>query len=248
MIISIINQKGGVAKTTSVHNIATALSLKSERVLLIDLDPQASLTISLGIEPVTLESTIYNVLCEGTSSTNSIIKLADFDILPSTIDLSVADMMLAGKIAREFLLKKALASIQDNYDHILIDCPPSLGLLTINALTASDSLLIPVTTDYLALRGLELLFTTVKNIREDLNKELNIIGIIPTMYDSRTLHSQEVFEALKANHKDIVFEPISSSVQVKDAVLSKSCIVKDNPTHKISKVYKSIAEVIINGN
>jgi len=108
-------------------------------------------------------------------------------------------------------------------------------------------LLIPVTTDYLALRGLELLFNTIKNIRADLNKELDVIGIIPTMFDSRTLHSQEVFEALKSNHQEHVFEPISISVQVKDAVLAKGCIVRDNPTHKISKVYDNIAEVIING-
>lgn len=246
MIISIINQKGGVAKTTSTYNLGTALSQKGKSVLLIDLDPQSSLTISTGVEPQELSKTIYDVLCEGENIKWTILDMENFHLIPAIIDLSVAEMKLVGEYGRENILKKALNNIKNDYDYILIDCPPSLGLLTINALVTSDKVLIPVSTEYLALRGMDLLIDTISKIKDNLNDKLDILGIIPTMYDSRTLHSREVLESIQQQYPNKVFEPITKSVKVQDAVLSGSNIVNIEPDHKISLAYKKIAEVIIN--
>jgi chromosome partitioning protein len=247
MIISVINQKGGVAKTTSTFNLAAALGQLGKKVLMIDLDPQSSLTISTGIEPEELDTTIYNVLCERRNIEDVIIQFEDYDLVPAVIDLSVAEMQLVTEFGRENILKKAISNIKDKYDYIFIDCPPSLGLLTVNALCASDKVLVPVATEYLALRGMNLLFDTIAKIKENLNEKIEVLGIIPTMYDKRTLHAKEVLEKLRTDYVNLVFEPISKSVQVQDAVLNSSTIVNDNPNHKIAKMYKKIAEEILNG-
>lgn len=248
MIISVANQKGGVGKTTSTYNISVALSNLNKKVLMIDFDPQSSLSISAGFEMQEIVKTIYAVLCEKYPIEHSIHKVKDnLYLIPSIIDLSVAEMTLVSEFARESILKKVLEKIKDNYDFIIIDCPPSLGLLTINALCASDKILMPVSTDYLALRGLYMLILTVYKIKDNINENLEILGVIPTMYDSRTLHSKEILDKLKENYSELTMNEITKSVKVKDAVLSCSTIVDTYPNHKISIAYKRIAEVIING-
>lgn len=246
MIISIINQKGGVAKTTSTFNLAECLKEKGKKVLMIDLDPQSSLTISLGIEPEELKKTIYDVLCENAKIEDVILRVNDYFIVPSIIDLSAAEMKLVLEFGREYVLKNALENIKNSYDYILIDCPPSLGVLCVNALAASEKILIPVATEYLALRGMDLLMNSIERIKK-LNSGLGILGIIPTMYDPRTLHSNEVLQTLKENYGNLVLEPITKSIKVSDAILASTNIVANEPAHKISEAYRKIAEVIING-
>jgi chromosome partitioning protein len=245
LIISIINQKGGVAKTTSTYNLAETLNKLNKSVLMIDLDPQSSLTISTGIEPEELRKTIYDVLCEEEKIENVIIDLGFCSLVPSIIDLSVAEMKLVAEFGRESILKKKISNVSDKYDYILVDCPPSLGILTINALCAANKIIVPFATEYLAVRGMKLLFETVEKVK-DFNPGIDLLGIIPTMFD-RTLHSKEVLDMLKKDYLNKVFDPISKSVQVRDAVLSNSTIIKESPEHKISKAYFNIAEVIING-
>ncbi len=246
MIISIINQKGGVAKTTTTHNLAQAISDSGKKVLIIDLDPQSSLTISVGLEESNINCSIYNVLCEKEDINESIISTGDFDIIPSTIDLSIAELKLVNEFSRENLLKKAISKLNFKYDYILIDCPPSLSLLTVNALTASHKALIPCACEYLSLRGLELLLNTIGDIKENTNENLEILGIIPTFYDSRTLHSKEVLQELKNKYENLVFEPISSSTKVRDAIFNDNSIVKEDKKNKISQSYIRIAKEIIN--
>lgn len=244
MIIAVINQKGGVAKTTSTLNIAAALSVKGKKVLMVDLDPQASLTISLGFNPKELKNTIYSVMCEGADIRNAILDIGDYSLLPSIIYLSVAEMRLINEFGRENILKKRMAAISDVYDYILIDCPPSLGLLTVNALCACNKILIPVSTDFLALLGMSLLFETIQNIKDNLNPTIEVLGIIPTMYNA-TKHAKEILDELNASYGSLVLEPVGVSVQVKDAILQGGAIVKVNPTHKIASTFLNIAEVII---
>lgn len=246
MIISIINQKGGVAKTTSTFSLAECLREKGKKVLMVDLDPQASLTISTGIEPEEIQKTIYSVLCENVSIKEAMIDLNKYYLVPSIIDLSVAEIQLVSEYGREYLLKTALSLVENDFDFILIDCPPSLGLLTVNALCASDKVIIPVTTEYLALRGIKLLMSTIDRVKK-LNSKMEILGIIPTMYDPRTLHGNEVLESLKKDYPNLVFEPVTKSIKVSDSILAATNIVESNPTHKISEAYRKVAEVIVNG-
>lgn len=244
MIISIINQKGGVAKTTTTFNLANNLADEGFKVLQIDMDPQGSLTIANGIEPNTLDESIYDVLCEDTDIKDVIHKINDnLSICVSNLDLSAAEINLVNLMAREMLLKKAIKSIKEDYDFILIDCPPNLGLLTINALCASGSIIIPVATDYLSLRGLDLLVDTVARVRENLNEDLEIMGLVATMYDSRTRHSNEILEVLEKNHK--VLGVVSESVKVKDSILAGISLENFDKNHKTAKEYKKISDEII---
>lgn len=246
MIISIGNQKGGVAKTTTTLHLAHAIANQGKKVLVVDLDPQSSLTIACGLEPEDISNTTYNMLCEDMDARNAILDIGNIHIIPAIIDLSVAEIQLAGMIAREYVLKNKLDGVKDYYDYILIDCPPSLGLLTINALSASNYILIPTTTEYLALRGMDLLFSTINKIKVNLNKDLEVMGIIPTIHDARTLHSREVLEEIKNNYSDIkVFSPIKKSVKVQDAVLGATTILETDPMHEIAKTYSEIASGVI---
>jgi len=243
MITAFINQKGGVAKTTSTLNVAVALSEKGYKVLMLDFDPQASLTIASGLEPERIEKNMYHVIVEKENIENIILSISDnLHIAPSIIDLSVAELYMVSEMARESILKKALSKIQNYYDFIFIDCPPSLGLLTINALCASQNVVIPTATDYLAYRGLKLLLETIKKVKENLNENLNIAGVIATFYDSRTLHSKEVLEALGEEQK--ILGVIKKSVQVQDSIMSGKSIITYNPEHPIAKEYKNIASKI----
>lgn len=246
MIISIGNQKGGVSKTTTTLHLAHAIANQGKKVLVIDLDPQSSLTIACGLEPEDIKNTTYNVLCEDMKASNAILDLGDIHIIPAIIDLSAAELQLTGVIAREFTLKNKLEEIKNYYDIILIDCPPSLGLLTINALSSSDYILIPTTTEYLALRGMDLLFSTIHKVKVNLNNNLEVMGIIPTMHDNRTLHSREILEAINNDYSNIkVFSPIKKSVKVQDAVLGATTILETYPNHEISQAYNQIAMEVI---
>lgn len=244
MIISVINQKGGVAKTTSTFNLAGNLANEGFKVLQVDIDPQASLTIANGIEPSELNKSIYNVFCEGINIKEVIYHVEEsLSICVSNLDLSVAEISLVNMMARETVLKKALNEVKRDFDYILIDCPPNLGLLTINALCASNSVLIPVSTDYLSLRGVDLLIQTVNKVKDNLNENLEVLGLIATMYDSRTRHSNEILEVFEQNHR--VLGTVSNSVLVKDSILASTPLGKFDPSHKTTKEYKIISDKII---
>lgn len=244
MIISIINQKGGVAKTTSTFNIAHNLAKEGFKVLQVDIDPQASLTIANGIEPSELQKTMYDVMCENESITEIIYKILDnLSIAVSSLDLSVSEISLVNVMAREMVLKNIFKDIKGEFDYILIDCPPNLGLMTINALCAADSVIIPVATDYLSLRGVDLLVETIDKVHQNLNEKLDILGIISTMYDSRTRHANEILEVLNKNHN--VLGVVSNSVIVKDSILASIPLIKYAPEHKVSMEYKLISDEII---
>lgn len=205
-IISFVNQKGGVGKTTSVLNIGAGLARHGKKVLLIDIDPQASLTYSLGIDGESVENTIYDVLKQSKKIEESAINVTEnLDIIPSNIELSGADMELSGVAGREFLLKSALKLI-NKYDYVLIDCPPNLAVLTLNALTASEKVYVPIQTQYLAMKGLSLLLDTVRIVVERLNDKLEIGGIVCTMYDGRNNLSKQVVETIRNHFSSLLFE------------------------------------------
>lgn len=245
MVISIINQKGGVSKTTSTFNIAGNLALSGYKVLQIDIDPQGSLTIANGIEPDSIEKSMYDVLVEEVDIREIIYDINEnLSLAVSNLDLSVGEISLVNSFAREGILKRAIKNIKDSFDYILIDCPPNLGLLTINALTASDKVIIPVSTDYLALRGLELLDDTINRVKINLNEDLEILGIMATMYDSRTKHSGEILEVLKNSEYNLL-GIISESVRVKDSVLASTPMQEFDPKHKVAKEYKQVTDELI---
>ena len=243
MIYSIMNQKGGVAKTTSTFNIGAILAEKGKRVLLVDLDPQHSLTIALGIDDE-LTKSIYNVICEKEDINNVILEVSEnLYIAPSNLELSIAELQLVSMMARESILKKALDKVKDNYDIILIDCPPSLSLLTVNALVASNEVIVPTATDYLSYKGLELLVDTINNVKENLNEDLKIKGVIATMYDKRTKHANEVLEAL--NDEFNVLGTVKISVAAKDSVLANEPLISFAKSNDITKEYIKIAEELL---
>src|ERR1041384_4058558 len=198
-IIALAQQKGGVGKTTTVINLGSALAQRGKKVLLVDLDPQGALSAGLGLNPLSLEKTIYNVLRNQSVSIAEVITQSKTgcNLVPSNIDLAAAEVELVSEPGREHFLREALSPVINRYDYILIDCQPSLGLLTLNALSASSGVIIPVQTQYFALRGMDLLFQTIEKVQARLNPRLKIVGILPTMYDARTLHAREGLEEVK---------------------------------------------------
>ncbi len=245
-IISIINQKGGVGKSTSCHNIGAGLARSGKKVLLIDADPQSSLTAMVGLDPDELEVTLHDVLCGNTRATDAVVIAGNLGIIPANIDLSVAEMLLVGKMARESVLRNKLEPIKGNYDFILIDCPPSLGVLTVNALAASDTVLVPVSTEFQSFRVLPILQDTVNNIRQHINPKLGIMGYLPTMHDSRTLHAREVLEKLKADYNP-VFQPIPRTIKAQDSNFIDRALIELDPEHPASRAYLEVVEVILRG-
>src|ERR1043165_9121120 len=203
-VISFANQKGGVPQTATTLNLGVALAEQNLRVLLCDLDPQGNLTMSQGLNPDTIERSMFDVLVHRLPI-QEVIHHTEVDVAVSSIDLAGAELALSSMIGRERALEKALAPVKETYDYVLIDTPPSLGLLTINALVASNGVIVPVQCEYLSLRGLVQLENTLSMIRENLNPEVGIEGILPTMYDKRTLHSREAVEILEENSGDIGF-------------------------------------------
>ena len=247
-VIALANQKGGVAKTTTTLNLGVALHEQGKRVLAVDLDPQSNLTMSQGVDPEDLERTMFDVLVHKTPI-EQVIQHCEIDVAASSIDLAGAELALSSMIGRERALQKALLPVRANYDYIMIDTPPSLGLLTINALTAADAVIVPVQCEYLSLRGLIQLENTLTMIRENLNPDVRIKGILPTMFDSRTLHSREAVEILQENFGDLVFETkIRKTVRYAEAPVKGTSVLKYDPKGKAAKAYRDLAgEVLGNG-
>jgi chromosome partitioning protein len=246
-VIAFANQKGGVAKTTTTLNLGVAFKEHGFEVLLVDLDPQGNLTMSQGMDPDQVERSMYDVLVHS-MPVEEIIHRAEVDVAVSSIDLAGAEMALSSMIGRERALQKALLPVRNRYDYILIDTPPSLGLLTINALTASDGVIVPVQCEYLSLRGLVQLENTLSMIRENLNPIVEIKGILPTMYDSRTLHSREAVEMLKENFGDLVFETrIKKTVRYAEAPVEGSSVLKYDSSGPAAKAYRDLAKEVLNG-
>jgi chromosome partitioning protein len=246
-VIAFANQKGGVAKTTTTLNLGVAFKEQGFEVLLVDLDPQGNLTMSQGMDPDQVERSMYDVLVHS-MPVEEIIHRAEVDVAVSSIDLAGAEMALSSMIGRERALQKALLPVRNRYDYILIDTPPSLGLLTINALTASDGVIVPVQCEYLSLRGLVQLENTLSMIRENLNPVVEIKGILPTMYDSRTLHSREAVEMLKENFGDLVFETrIKKTVRYAEAPVEGSSVLKYDSSGPAAKAYRDLAKEVLNG-
>jgi chromosome partitioning protein len=246
-VISFANQKGGVAKTTTTLNLGVALAEQNLKVLLCDLDPQGNLTMSQGLNPDTIERSMFDVLVHRLPI-QEVVHHAEVDLAVSSIDLAGAELALSSMIGRERALEKALAPVRDTYDYILIDTPPSLGLLTINALVASNGVIVPVQCEYLSLRGLVQLENTLSMIRENLNPEVGIEGILPTMYDSRTLHSREAVEILQENFGDLVFHTkIKKTVRYAEAPVKGTSVLKYEPSGSAAQAYRDLAKEVLNG-
>ena len=229
-VIAFANQKGGVAKTTTTLNLAVAFKEQGFSVLGVDLDPQGNLTMSQGMDPDTVERSMFDVLVHSVPI-EEVIHRTEIDLAVSSIDLAGAELALSSMIGRERALQKALLPVRSRYDYVLIDTPPSLGLLTINALTASDGVIVPVQCEYLSLRGLVQLENTLSMIRENLNPTVEIRGILPTMYDSRTLHGREAVEMLKENFGDLVFDTrIRKTVRYAEAPVQGASVLKYDPS------------------
>jgi len=246
-VIAFANQKGGVAKTTTTLNLGVAFAEKGLRVLLVDLDPQGNLTMSQGMNPDSIERSMFDVLVHRVPITE-VIHHTEVDLAVSSIDLAGAELALSSMIGRERALEKALAPVKENYNYILIDTPPSLGLLTINALVASEGVIVPVQCEYLSLRGLVQLENTLTMIRENLNPAVGIQGILPTMFDNRTLHSREAVEILEENFGDLVFGTrIRKTVRYAEAPVKGSSVLKYDPTGSAADAYRELAKEVLNG-
>jgi chromosome partitioning protein len=247
-VIALANQKGGVAKTTTTLNLGVALVERGKRVLCVDLDPQSNLTMSQGVDPDELDRTMFDVLVHKTPLEDVILE-REIDLAASSIDLAGAELALSSMIGRERALQKALLPVRGRYDYVLIDTPPSLGLLTINALTAADGVIVPVQCEYLSLRGLIQLENTLTMIRENLNPDVRIAGILPTMFDGRTLHSREAVEILEENFGDLVFETkIRKTIRYAEAPVKGTSVLKYDSKGKAAKAYRDLAgEVLRDG-
>ena len=246
-VISFANQKGGVAKTTTTLNLGVAFAEQGLKVLLVDLDPQGNLTMSQGMNPDAIERSMFDVLVHRLP-VQEVIHHAEVDLAVSSIDLAGAELALSSMIGRERALEKALAVVKDGYDYVLIDTPPSLGLLTINALVASNGVIVPVQCEYLSLRGLVQLENTLSMIRENLNPHVAIEGILPTMYDSRTLHSREAVEILQENFGDLVFDTkIRKTVRYAEAPVKGTSVLKYDPSGSAAEAYRDLAKEVLNG-
>lgn len=248
-IISMCNQKGGVGKTTSTINLGAALAEYGRRVLLVDFDPQGALSAGLGIRSHDLDVTIYNLLVERGHDAHDVIQHTDIpglDVLPANIDLSAAEVQLVGEVAREMVLARVLRPLADEYDVILVDCQPSLGLLTVNALTASHGVLIPLEAEFFAMRGVALLVETIEKVQDRLNPRLEIDGILATMYDGRTLHSRDVVRSVVDHFGDQVFHTvISRTVKFPDATLAAEPITTYASSHGSAESYRQLARELI---
>ncbi|MQA09733.1 MAG: AAA family ATPase [Pseudonocardiaceae bacterium] len=248
-VLAMCNQKGGVGKTTSTINLGAALTEYGRRVLLVDFDPQGALSVGLGMQPQELEQTIYNVIMERSVDVHSVIRKTtceQMDLLPSNIDLSAAEVQLVAEVGREHTLLRVLRPIIDEYDFVLVDCQPSLGLLTVNALTASDGVLIPLECEFFSLRGVALLIDTIEKVKERLNPKLDITGILATMFDPRTLHSKEVMARVVEAFGDIVFDTvINRTVRFPETTVAGEPITRWAPRSAGSKAYRALAREVI---
>ena len=247
-VIAFANQKGGVAKTTTTLNLAVAFAETGKRVLAIDMDPQGNLTMSQGIDPDSVERSMYDVLVND-HSIRDVVRKREIDVACASIDLAGAEIAMSTKIGRERSLEKALRAVREDYDFVCIDTPPSLGLLTINALTATDKVIVPVQCEYLSMRGLIQLQNTLSMIREELNPDVEIEGILPTLVDSRTVHAKEAIEILEENFGDRVFATrIRKTIRFAEAPVKGTSVLKYDPDGSAAQCYRDLAkEVLANG-
>ena len=248
-VIAMCNQKGGVGKTTTCINLGAALAEYGRRVLIVDFDPQGAASVGLGINALDLETTIYTLITNPRASVKDAIchtTVPNLDVLPANIDLSAAEVQLVNEVARESVLSRVLRPVTDDYDVILIDCQPSLGLLTVNALTAAHGVIVPVETEFFALRGVALLVETIETVRDRINPRLKIDGIVPTMVDTRTLHSREVLDRLQETFGDLVYDTqIRRTVKFPDASVATEPITQHAPEHAGAKAYRRLAREVI---
>ncbi|MBO0776980.1 MAG: ParA family protein [Actinobacteria bacterium] len=248
-IVAVCNQKGGVGKTTTTINLGAAIAELGRRVLLVDFDPQGALSVGLGIRPHELDVTVYNVLMErGVEVADTLLKtnVAGMDLLPSNIDLSGAEVQLVHEVGREFVLGGCLESVVPDYDVILIDCQPSLGLLTVNALACSSGVIIPLECEYFAMRGVALLMETIDKVSRRLNPKLGIDGLLGTMFDARTLHSREVLARVVAGFGDKVFHTvINRTVRFPDATVAGEPITRFDPGSVGANSYRDLAKEVL---
>jgi len=256
--VAIVNQKGGVGKTATTYALGHALAERGRQVLLVDLDPQASLTISVGLEVLDLASSMYEVIstsqhAEGPDEIEQVVRgtvcptsVERLTILPSTIDLSGAEIELVAGLDRDRTLKRALEPLMDDYDYILIDCPPSLGLLTINALAAATGVIVPVSADFLGLRGAQLLLTkTIRAVQNKLNRSLVVLGILTTRFQTNTTHAHEVLEAIRDEFGELVFEVVvKETTRMKNATVEGESILGFDPRGDVSQAYRALAEEV----
>ena len=248
-VVAVCNQKGGVGKTTTTINLGAALAEFGRRVLLVDFDPQGALSVGLGIQPHELEATVYNLLMErGASAADVVIKtsVADMHLLPSNIDLSGAEVQLVHEVGREFVLAGVLEPLLPEYDIVLIDCQPSLGLLTVNALACADGVLVPLECEYFAMRGVALLTETIDKVSRRINPRLAMDGLLATMFDSRTLHSREVLTRVVDRFGDTVFHTvISRTVRFPDATVAGEPITSFDPASTGATAYRELAKEVL---
>jgi chromosome partitioning protein len=248
-VIAFANQKGGVAKTTTALNLAVAFKESGHRVLAVDMDPQGNLTMSQGIDPDKVEVSMFDVLVHHTPIQEIVVE-REIDVAVASIDLAGAEIAMSTQIGRERSLQKALDAVKEDYDFVCIDTPPSLGLLTVNALTAADKVIVPVQCEYLSMRGLVQLQNTLQMIRENLNPGVEIEGILPTMLDSRTVHAKEAVEILEENFGDLVFKSrIRKAIKFAEAPVRGSSVIKYDPNGKAAGAYRELAkEVLTHGS
>jgi chromosome partitioning protein len=248
-VAAVCNQKGGVGKTTTTINLGAALAEQGRRVLLVDFDPQGALSVGLGIQPHELDATVYNLLMDpGLTAHDVLFKthVDGLDLLPSNIDLSGAEVQLVHEVAREFVLGRALQQIIPDYDVVLIDCQPSLGLLTVNALACADGVIVPLECEYFALRGVALLMETIDKVSSRLSPKLQMDGLLATMYDSRTLHTREVLAGVVKGFGDKVFHTvISRTVRFPDATVAGVPITSFDPTSNGASSYRELAKEVL---
>jgi chromosome partitioning protein len=244
-VFAVANQKGGVAKTTTVQSLGGALAERGRRVLMVDLDPQACLTYSMGVDAATIGTSLHDVLVHQRPAEDALTKVGDVHLLPATIDLAGAELYLLSKTGREYALARALAPVTSGYDVVLIDCPPSLGILTIDGLTAADEVVIPLQCETLSSRGVGQLLETVDDVRNFTNPRLGVAGIVVTMYDPRTRLGQQVLTSVQEDYGLAVLPPpVPKSIRVAEAPGSSRSVLQHAPHSPAAEAYRALAQTL----